>query len=152
MNHTKSDYQEIRHCACFQMQLYYCHWANGSHDWSVVKHWVGVGQRAGVCLGTAVSVTQSEEADRLDVSWSVSGWGHYVWSWKAAPTHQHTYTQGHEHTNSHTLSWVSIATPNKQSVHLVTRPQQKKREKPTQRGKNRHKSKIESGSGDECGK
>lgn len=36
----------------------------------------------------------------------------------------HTYTDGHEY-NSHMLSCVSIATPNKQSVHVVTPPQQK---------------------------
>lgn len=112
MNHAESDYQGIRHCACFQMLLYYCRWANGSHDWSVVKHWLGFGQRAGVCLGTTVSVTQSEEADRLDMSGSVSGWGHYVWSWKAAPTHEHTHTVTHCHgflwqlqTNSQCIWW-----------------------------------------------
>ncbi len=119
------------------------------------QHWGGVGPRAGVCvcLGTIHYTIRGSRRIRYV--------GVCVWMRSLrmkqncspiAPTQTHTYsihTGAWAHKQSHTLTWVSMATPNKHSVHVVTPPQQKRGEKPRQRGKSGHKSEIESESGDE---
>lgn len=126
----KSNYGSIAHCSC-QMELYVdermAQWlacgqaTRHNTEGRRLESWSGcvcVRERVG-----GISITQSGEADGLDMSGSVSGWGHEARSRTTAPSQPHKHAQC-VHTNSYTLAWVSIATPNKQSVHVVTPPRQ----------------------------
>lgn len=119
------------------------------------KHWVGVDHRAAVhvCVCACVraflgglSITQSKEADRFDMSESVSGWGHYARSRTAGPSHQHKHTcsRAWAHKQAHTRT--GFYGNSKQTVGACgdPTPTERKREKPRLRSKNRSKSKIES--------
>lgn len=102
----------------------------------------GVGSRAGVCV--CVRACGGNIHYTIRGSRRIGYVGFCVWmrSWSAKqelqPHRNLTSTHGvYTQTATHS-AWVSMATPNKQSVHAVTPPPAREREKPRQRSKNRH--------------
>lgn len=146
------NYQAIMHCSCCQRELRHCRWE--PHDSSVVKQRGKTlsGRRPQSCCACVcaflggLSITQSKEADRFDMSESVSGWGHYARSRTAGPSHQHKHTcsRAWAHKQAHTRT--GFYGNSKQTVGACgdPTPTERKREKPRLRSKNRSKSKIES--------
>lgn len=96
------------------------------------KHWVGVDHRAAVRVcahfwGDYPLHNPRKQTDSICQSLCLDEVIMHGAELQAHLTSTNTHAVEHEHTNRRTLAWVSMATPNKQSVHVVTQLQQKEK-------------------------
>lgn len=147
------NYEAIIQCPCCQIQLYYCRWANGSDDWSVVRQRVktlsGCQPESWCVFGDSPLHNLGKQTDWICRGLCLDEVITFEAELQSQHTNTHIHTGASTQRQSHTL--MSFYSNAKQTVHACGDPTPaEKREKAIRQGKNRHKSKIQSGSEDEC--
>lgn len=138
----KSNYHAITHRSCCSSCAIVAE-GHVTRPWSSNEGKTLSGRRLCERLSGGLSITQSKEADRFDMSESVSGWGHCAWSRTAGPPAQKTRMQLRMSTQtgaqSHGFLWqLQTNSP------CMCWPHPSRREGETNTEKQKNRSKIES--------